>query len=82
MASKGKGYFLTGQEFTQRGTTTSKKDGPFLLEESQRLINNDSTIRIENFKSWETRFGSSFITTPSTIMFITDAVVPGVRIVL
>jgi hypothetical protein len=33
----------------------------YLLEESQRLINEDFATGIENFKLWEIRLGFSFI---------------------
>jgi len=76
---KCKGYYLAGQKFTQRGKTTLGRDGPFSSEKSQRLINDDFAIGIENFESWETNLGSSFITTPIAAMFAIDVVVPSVR---
>jgi hypothetical protein len=40
-------------------------DGMSLLEKSQRLINKNSATGIENFESWETGLGFSFIMMPS-----------------
>jgi hypothetical protein len=70
---------LASQEFTQRGTTTSRRDGPSSLEKSKRSINDDYDIGIEKFEWWETGLGFSFITTPFAIMFAIDAIVPSVR---
>jgi hypothetical protein len=42
---------LALNQFTKIGITTSKREGSFLLIESQRSINNDFMIMIENFES-------------------------------
>ncbi len=46
-----RGYFSAAREFTKTRTTMLGKERPFLSEEPQRLINNDSTIETENFES-------------------------------
>jgi hypothetical protein len=77
--SKGKACSLIGWEFTHRRTTMSGRDGLSSSEKSQRSINEDFAIEIENIKLWETGLGSSFITTHFATMFVTDATMPSVR---
>jgi hypothetical protein len=79
--SKCRGCSSAGREFTETWKTTSRREGLSLLEESQRLINDDSTIGTKNFKLWEIALGLSFIMTPFATMLATDAIVADVRIV-
>jgi hypothetical protein len=70
---------LVVNQFTKIGITTSKREGSFLSKESQRSINNDFMIMIENFESRETVVGFSFIKMFSATMLATDVALPGVR---
>jgi hypothetical protein len=70
-------YYLSAHQFKET-TTTSKREGPFLSKGSKRLINNDFTIRIENFELEDTAFGSSFIMMPTTTMLAIDVAIFGV----
>jgi hypothetical protein len=81
VTSKCKGCYLTSRKFTKIRTRTLRREGSYSLEESQRSIYDDSTIKTKNFESWEIGLESSFIMTPFAIMLAMDAIVPNVQII-